>query len=105
AARRAVEESFAISTLWGFKVEAESGGSVLVDATDFAVRDLHNVIGALARTRQGTYRLDPSRSAVDPERTKVFPRNTEIEVTVTYTGDAPGAWVRDVAPTPEALTM
>jgi hypothetical protein len=105
AARRAVEESFAISTLWGFKVEAETDGSVLVDATDFAVRDLHNVIGALARTRQGSYRLDPSRSAVDPERTKVFPRNTEIEVTLTYTGENPGAWVRDVAPTPEALTM
>jgi hypothetical protein len=105
AARRAVEESFAISTLWGFKVEAETNGSVLVDATDFALRDLHDVIGTLARTRQGTYRLDPSRSAVDPERTKVFPRNTEIEVTLTYTGENPGAWVRDVAPTPEALTM
>ena len=105
AARRAVEESFAISTLWGFKVEAESNGGVLVDATEFAVRDVHNVIGALTRTRQGTFRLDASRSSVDPERTKVFPRNTEIEVSLTYTADNPGPWVRDVAPTPEALTM
>jgi hypothetical protein len=105
AARRAVEESFAISTLWGFRVEAESGGSVLVDATDFVVRDVHDVIGSLNRSRQGTYRVDATRSAVDPERTKVFPRNTEIEVTLTFTGDNPGAWVRDVAPTPEALTM
>ncbi len=105
AARRAVEESFAISTLWGFKVEAESGGAVLVDATDFALRDVHNVIAALNRTRQGTYRLDPSRSSVDPERTKVFPRNTEIEVSLTYTGENPGSWVREVAPTAEALTM
>jgi uncharacterized protein DUF4953/uncharacterized protein DUF5117 len=105
AARRAVEESFAISTLWGFKVEAESSGGVLVDATEFALRDLHNVIGTLTRTRQGTFRLDASRSSVDPERTRAFPRNTEIEVSLTYTGDNPGTWVRDVAPTPEALTM
>jgi len=105
AARRAVEESFAISTLWGFKVEAETNGAVLVDATDFVVRDIHDVIGTLTRTRQGTYRLDASRSVVDPERTRVFPRNTEIEAILTYTGESPGSWVRDVAPSPEALTM
>jgi hypothetical protein len=105
AARRAVEESFAISTLWGFKVEAETGGTVLVDATDFVVRDVHDAIGSLSGARQGTFRVDPSRSAVDPERTKVFPRNTEIEVFITLTGDNPGPWVRDVAPTAEALTM
>ncbi|HEV8195592.1 MAG TPA: zinc-dependent metalloprotease [Gemmatimonadales bacterium] len=105
AARRGVEESFAISTLWGFKVEAESDGAVLVDATDFVVRDVHDVVGALARTRQGTYRVDAQRSAVDPGRTKGFPKNTEIEVMITFVGDSPGAWVRDVAPTPEALTM
>jgi hypothetical protein len=105
AARRSVEESFAFSTLWGFKVEAESNGSVLVDATDFAIRDVHNVIATLSRTGQGSYRLDSSRSFVDPDRTKVFPKNTEIEVALTYTGDNPGPWVRDVAPSPEAVTM
>jgi len=105
AARRSVEESFAFSTLWGFKVEAESNGSILVDATDFAIRDVHNVIATLSRSGQGSYRIDASRSFVDPERTKVFPRNTEIEVALTYTGDNPGPWVRDVAPSPEALTM
>ena len=105
AARRSVEESFAFSTLWGFKVEAESNGSVLVDATDFAIRDLHNVIATLSRAQQGSYRIDASRSFVDPERTKVFPRNTEIEVSLTYTADNPGPWVRDVAPSPEAVSL
>jgi Domain of unknown function (DUF5117) len=105
AARRGVEESFAISILWGFKVEAETGGAVLVDATDFVVRDVHDVIGALARTRQGAYRLEGSRSAVDPERTKVFPKNTEIEVIITLVGENPGAWVRDIAPTAGTLTL
>jgi hypothetical protein len=105
AARRGVEESFAISTLWGFKVEAASGDTVLVDVTDFAVRDAHDVAGALARARQGTFRLDPSRSAVWPENTKGFPRNTEIEATLTFTGENAGSWVRDVAPSADALTL
>jgi hypothetical protein len=78
AARRGVEESFAISTLWGFKVEAETGGALLVDATDFVLRDVHDVTGALTRTKQGSYRLDASRSAIYPANTRVFPRNTEI---------------------------
>jgi hypothetical protein len=35
AERRAVEDSFAKSVLWGFKVEAAEGNRVLVDATQF----------------------------------------------------------------------
>jgi hypothetical protein len=41
--RRAVDESFAQSVLWGFKVEAEQEGRVLVDATSFYLRDAHQV--------------------------------------------------------------
>jgi hypothetical protein len=102
---RAVEESFAQSVLWGFKVEAEQDGRVLVDATDFVLRDAHGVIPALRRARQGDYRFDATRSALYLENTKAFPRNTEIEATLTFTGDNPGSWVRDVAPTPEAITV
>jgi hypothetical protein len=105
AERRAVEESFARSVLWGFTVAAEQGGRVLVDATDFAVRDAHGVVGALRRARQGDYRLDASRSALYLPRTRGFPRNTEIEVTLTFTGDNPGGWVREVTPSPEAITV
>ena len=105
AERRAVEESFAQSVLWGFEVKAEQDGRVLVDATDFVLRDAHGVIPALRRSRQGDYRLDASRSALYLQNTKAFPRNTEIEATLTFTGDNPGQFVRDVAPTPEALTV
>jgi hypothetical protein len=105
AERRDVEESFAQSVLWGFTVGAETSGRVLVDATDFAVRDVHGVVQALKRTRQGDYRLDASRSALYLPRTRAFPRNTEIEVTLTFTGDNPGQYVRDVTPTPEAITV
>jgi hypothetical protein len=78
---------------------------VLVDATDFALRDAHGAIQALARARQGTYRLDASRSAVFLPRTKAFPKNSEIEVALTFTSDNPGGWVREVAPSAESFTV
>ncbi|HEU4885945.1 MAG TPA: zinc-dependent metalloprotease [Longimicrobium sp.] len=105
AERRAVEESFAQSVLWGFEVKAETDGRVLVDATDFVLRDAHGVIAALKRARQGDYKLDATRSALYLQNTKAFPRNTEIEATLTFTGDNPGGWVRDVTPTPEAISV
>jgi Met-zincin/Domain of unknown function (DUF5117) len=105
AERRAVEESFAQSVLWGFEVKAEEDGRVLVDATDFVLRDAHGVVPALKRARQGDYKLDPTRSALYLPNLKAFPRNTEIEATLTFTGDNPGAWVREVTPTPEAITV
>src|SRR5450432_258129 len=40
--QKAVEQSFAQSVIWGFTIEAESNGSVLVDATDFLLRDAMN---------------------------------------------------------------
>jgi Domain of unknown function (DUF5117)/Domain of unknown function (DUF5118) len=51
--RRAVHDSFAESALWGFKVEAEEKDHVLVDATDFFLRDAHGIPAALRRTKQG----------------------------------------------------
>lgn len=103
--RRAVEDSFATSVLAGFTVEAEEDGRVLVNATDFALRDAHDVIGRLKRARQGTYTLDTKRSAVFLPRTKSFPRNTEIEVLQTFGGTEPGAWVQDVTPDPKSITV
>ena len=40
--RKSVEDSFAKSILWGFTVAAESNGRVLIDATPFFLRDIHN---------------------------------------------------------------
>ena len=103
--QKAVEEAFAQSVLWGFEVAAEDGDTVLVDATSFFLRDAHGIIGTLKQTKQGTYRLDGTRSACYLPRTKNFPRNTEVEATLTFTGDDPGAWLRSVVPTPEAVTV
>ena len=84
AERRAVQESFAQSVLWGFKVEATEGERVLVDATAFFLRDAHGVIDRLRQARQGQYRYDDSRSAFYLARTRVFPKNSEIETILTF---------------------
>jgi uncharacterized protein DUF4953/uncharacterized protein DUF5117 len=85
--RRAVEDAFAKSILWGFSVGAESNGSVLVDATDFFLRDSTNVG---PRLRPGTYRVDRTRSAFDLPWTKGFPKNTEIDTILTFASEAAG---------------
>ena len=87
AERKSVEDSFAKSILYGFTVAAESNGHVLVDATEFFVRDGQ---GAGTALRPGTYRVDRTRSAVYMERTKAFPKNTEVEVTLTFSNEAAG---------------
>ena len=106
--RRAVEEAFAQSVLWGFTVAARSGDRFVVDATDFLLRDSHGVVEALP----GTYRVDASRSAVYRHRTKGFAKNTEMEATVTFVreraGDGGGfgrGALRAVTPSAEAVTV
>jgi len=89
----------------GITVAAEEKDRALVDATEFFLRDAHHVPEALRRTKQGAYRLDGSRSAIYLPETKNFPLNTEVEATLTFTGDEPGPWVRQVTPSPEAITL
>ena len=103
--RRAVHDSFAESALWGFKVEAEEKDHALVDATDFFLRDAHGIPATLHRTKQGAYHLDTSRCAIYLPQTKNFPLNTEVESTLTFAGEEPGRWVRDVTPSPESITV
>ena len=103
--RRSVEQAFAKSVLWGFKVEAEDNERVLIDFTPFLLRDAHGVIGRLTANNQGTYRLDESRSAIALERTKNFPKNSEFEAMVTFTGDPKGGLVRSVTPSADAITL
>jgi hypothetical protein len=105
AERRAVEQAFAQSVLWGFEAAGEDEGRVVVDATAFFLHDAHDVAGALKATRQGTYRLEASRSALYLPMTRNFPRNTEVESTLTFLGDEPGGFLRSVTPSPKAVTV
>jgi len=102
-----VKQAFAQSVLWGFEAgaEDESGESVLVDATPFFLSDAHEVAGKLSAVKQGTYHVDPSRSAIYLPRTRNFPENTDVESTLTFVGENPGPWVEAVTPNPRAITV
>ena len=101
----AVEQSFATSVLWGFEVIASEGSKVLVDATEFFLRDAHDVSGRLAKTGEGNYQVDPTRSVIFLPQTKAFPDNTEIEALVTLTGTPSGRLLEAVTPDPSAVSV
>ncbi|QJW88390.1 DUF5117 domain-containing protein [Spirosoma taeanense] len=103
--RRAVVESFAKSVHAGFEIAAEEGNRVLVDLTPFLMQDAVGAAQAIAQTKQGNYKLDPTRSAMYLPRSKAFPQNTEFETIITLTGDSPGAYLREVVPTASVVTM
>ena len=83
-----VRDAFARSVLWGFTVVAESdaGRRVLVDMNDFLIRDATNIA---PRLTPGSYRLDNTRSTVYMPMTQNFPKNTEMEVELTFISTGP----------------
>jgi len=103
--KESVRDAFAPSVHWGFDVVAQTGKSVLVDATAFFMRDARGVIETIAARQQGRFQLDASRSALYPERIKSFPNNNEIEAVLTFTSNAPGPLVNGVAASGETITL
>ena len=102
---KAVAESFARSVLWGFEIVEERDGEVLVDGTEFFLRDAVGVAARLAATKEGSYKTDRSRSSIYLPRTKAFPDNTEVEAIVTFTGEPTGPHLKTVVPDPAAVTV
>jgi hypothetical protein len=112
AERKTIRDAFARSILWGFTVAAESDGGrrVLVDLTDFLIRDAYNLGGQM-----GGYRLENSRSSIYVPMTQNFPKNTEMEAELTFVPGGAGGGrgggggffegVGSVAATGEAATV
>lgn len=105
AEQKAVADAFASSVVWGFTATAATDDRVLVDATSFLMRDAMGVARRLSGMGQGSFRLDESRSAPYLPMIKAFPKNTELEVRLTFLSDNPGRYVRDVAADPNAITL
>ena len=103
--KKSVEEAFAKSVLWGFKIEEEKNGTYIIDITDFLMQDAQGVAARLKQTNQGTYGLDKSKSAIDLERTRGFPMNLEFDVTLTFKGEPVGEQIRSVTPNPGLITV
>lgn len=105
AERNALASSFAESVIWGFDIAAENDGQVLVDATDFFLRDSHGFSESLRVAEEGQYAIDESRSAVFLPRTKGFPDNTEVEALVTFVGTPEGPHLPTVVPDPGSVSV
>ena len=104
---RTVKESFPPSTVAALPVLATEQGRLLVDATDFVYHDWVDVIGTLARDKEGSYTVARERSSIYRPYTKAFPENTEIDVSLTYAlaGGNPGRTVAYIAPDGRAFTL
>jgi hypothetical protein len=111
AEQASVTESFPESVLAGFRVAAvDPNGTLLVDATDFFLSDVHEVAESLAQAKQGVYHVDLSRSTIVPADTKAFPQNSVVEAELTFVEGPqqlgpPGGIVKGVTPDPRAVTI
>ncbi|MGI9141218.1 MAG: zinc-dependent metalloprotease [Gemmatimonadaceae bacterium] len=105
ALRRSVEESFPGSVLASFAVQRDGPGGVVVDATDFFLSDVYDVIGSIRSARLGTLRLDRERSFIDPASTRSFPLNTEVRAVLSYVTDDPPFELRNLAPDGRTLAL
>ncbi|MBM3907449.1 MAG: zinc-dependent metalloprotease [Gemmatimonadetes bacterium] len=98
--QRTVAEGFSASTVAAIPLLAEEGGRLLVDATEFVMRDWNDIGGTFARNRQGNYTVARDRSHPYKPYTKGFADNTEIDVALTMAaagepGGALGRFVPD----------
>jgi hypothetical protein len=120
--QRAVDNAFAKSVIWGFVPVATAGTTVLLDLTPFLVRDSEKIADRLSAGFSGPgasllnlgsgkpspgYKFDESRSAVYLENTRNFPKNTEFEAMITFTGGPSSAEYDGggLSPDPNAVTV
>jgi hypothetical protein len=103
--RKSIEQAFAKSVLFGFKIVESNEGSYIIDFTPFLLQDTHGVANRLKNANQGVYKLDLSKSALSLERTKAFPKNVEFEALLTFKGEPKGRNIRSVTPTASLVTV
>lgn len=102
---RSVKESFPTSVLGSFPVVAKSGDRLLVDGTDFFMKDMYNTKNRLQQAGHGNFQIDRDRSAIYYERTKAFPNNTEVQVMHTFATDNPSSLISRHTPDGRSLTL
>lgn len=106
AQQQGIAESFPPSTVGALPLVAEEGGKLLVDATDFFLRDWLEVGTRLQGSQEGTYALARDRSNVYRPYTRGFPDNTEVDVSQTFVATGrPGGTVNAVTADGRAFTL
>jgi hypothetical protein len=93
--------SFPTSVIAALPIEAETNGTVLVNANPLVLRDAVGLLdqfrnpsraigGNIVRTQGpagANWRLDEARSALDLGHTRNFPLNTEVQALLTFTSE------------------
>ncbi len=103
---RTVTEAFPPSTSGSLPIVAESGGRMLVDATDFFMRDWNDVAGTITASNEGSYSVARDRSSIYRPYTKAFPENDEIDVSLTFaTQGKPGQTIASIVPDAKSFTL
>ena len=103
--KKSIEQAFARSVLFGFKIVETKGKSYIVDFTPFLMQDTHGVANRLKQSKEGVYKLDLSKSALSLDRTKAFPKNVEFDVLLTFKGEPKGRNIRSVTPTASLVSV
>ena len=105
AERNSAEEAFAKSIIFGFEILKNIQDSYIIDLTPFLMQDTHGVSERLKNLKQGNYKVDLSRSAIEPKRTKAFPENVEFDAVLTFTGNPEGRLIRSVVPDASSVSV
>ena len=103
--KKSIEQAFAKSVLFGFKILSQENGEYIIDMTPFLMQDAHQVANRLKSRKEGSYKIDTSKSALALERTKAFPNNVEFEALLTFKGQPTGRNLRSVTPTASLVTV
>ncbi len=103
--RKSIEQAFAKSVLYGFKIIASKDDYHIIDMTPFLMEDAHGVANRLKRNKEGTYKVDISKSALALDRTRAFPENVEFEALLTFKGQPTGRNLSSVTPTSSLVSV
>ena len=103
--KKSVEQAFAKSVIFGFEIVETNNGHYLIDFTPFLLYDIHGVAKRLRDLKQGSYKVDKSKSAIEIFNTKAFPENLEFEALLTFSGEAKGSMIRSVVPDPDNVSV
>lgn len=102
---KSVEDAFSRSIIFAFDIIAQQDWSVLVDATDFFLRDAHGVSNSLKNQRQGNYQFKKDHSAFHREGSGNFPQNTELDFWISFVGEPTDWEIRSVTPDAQHITV
>ena len=106
AEENSIKEAFAKSVIYGFKILETNNDKYLVDFTSFLMQDKHGVADRLKLAKQGVYTIDKTKSAIELNHTKSFPKNSEFEALLTFSGKPTGNLITSgVSPDPSLVSV